>query len=277
MPGWRATRCEPLFALGLPPLRCYKLPGLIVGTGMNSVRHRDANGRARMVRLAAFLVLGLSAVGCSSSLLDSSPEPAATPAPTAPSPSFGARISSLFGSSKPQPQTTTPSQSQTAGTAATATEIECPVVEIRSGTSTLSVNAAGAEGATALRYQATLGRTARECTTHSGTLNIKVGIQGRIILGPGGGPGQLDLPLRYAVVKEGPEPKTIISKLNRVAVTIPPEQGNVPFTHVEDALSVPLPPQAELDAYVIYIGFDPQGAKVQEKKPPPRRQQQQQR
>jgi len=226
-----------------------------------------------MVRQAAFLVLGLSAAGCSSSLLDSSPEPAATPAPTAPSPSFGDRISSLFGSTKPQPQAQAPG-TQTAGAGASATEIECPVVEIRSGTSTLSVNAAGAEGATALRYQATLGRTARECTANAGTLNIKVGIQGRIILGPGGGPGQLDLPLRYAVVKEGPEPKTIISKLNRVAVTIPPEQGNVPFTHVEEALTMPLPPQAELDAYVIYIGFDPQGAKVQEKKPPPRRSQQ---
>jgi hypothetical protein len=241
---------------------------------MNSVRHRYTNRRTRLVRQAAFLLLGLATAGCSSTLLDSSPEPAATPAPTAPSPSFGDRISSLFGSTKPQ--TSTPSQSpQTAGAASTATEIECPVVEIRSGTSTLSVNSAGGEGAAALRYQATLGRTARECTSNAGTLNIKVGIQGRIILGPGGGPGQLDLPLRYAVVKEGPEPKTIISKLNRVAVTIPPEQGNVPFTHVEEALSMPLPPQAELDAYVIYIGFDPQGAKVQEKKPPPRRQQQQ--
>jgi hypothetical protein len=228
-----------------------------------------------MVRQAAFLVLALSAAGCSSSLLDSSPEPAATPAPTAPSPSFGDRISSLFGSAKPQSQAQAPG-TQTAGAGAGATEIECPVVEIRSGTSTLSVNAAGAEGATALRYQATLGRTARECTSNAGTLSIKVGIQGRVILGPGGGPGQLDLPLRYAVVKEGPEPKTIISKLNRVAVTIPPEQGNVPFTHVEEALSMPLPPQTELDAYVIYIGFDPQGAKVQEKKPPPRRNQQQQ-
>jgi hypothetical protein len=242
---------------------------------MNGVRHRHATSRKRLIRQTAFLLLGLTMAGCSSSLLDSSPEPAAKPAPTAPSPSFGDRISSLFGSAKPQPQAPAPAGgTQTAGAASTAAEIECPAVEIRSGTSTLSVNAAGAEGATALRYQATLGRTARECTTNAGTLNIKVGVQGRIILGPGGGPGQLDLPLRYAVVKEGPEPKTIISKLNRVAVTIPPEQGNVPFTHVEEALNVPLPPQTELDAYVIYIGFDPQAAKVQEKKPPPRRGQQ---
>lgn len=219
----------------------------------------------------ALLLIAVAAAGCSS-LLDSVSEPAATPAPTAPSPSFGDRISSLFGGSRSQP----PAQSaQTQAAAPGSVEIDCPVVEVRSGTSTLSVTGSG-EGATALRYQASLGRTARECSTNAGTLNMKVGVQGRVVLGPSGGPGQLDLPLRYAVVKEGPEPKTIISKLSRVAVTIPPEQGNVPFVHVEEALSVPLPPQTELDAYVIYIGFDPQGAKVQDKKPPPRRGQQQQ-
>jgi hypothetical protein len=244
-----------------------------MGTAMNRVRSRQLTGRTPPLAHAALLLLALAVTGCSSSLLDTASEPAATPVPTAPSPSFGDRISSLFGTGKPS-QNATQSQTQTAAADAGSTEVECPVVEIRSGTSTLSISAPGAEGATALRYQATLGRTARECTSKAGTLNMKVGVQGRIILGPGGGPGQLDLPLRYAVVKEGPEPKTIISKLNRIAVTIPPEQGNVPFTHVEEALSVPMPPQTELDAYVIYIGFDPQGAKVQEKKPPARRGQQ---
>jgi hypothetical protein len=234
---------------------------------MNRTRYPDDLCRAG-IRLPAVLMLAaFAAAGCSSSLLDSSSEPAATPAPTSPSPSFGARISSLFGGSRsPAPQTQ-------AAAAPGSVEVECPVVEVRTGTSTLSITGAG-DGATALRYQASLGRTARECSANAGTLTMKVGVQGRVVLGPSGGPGQLDLPLRYAVVKEGPEPKTIISKLARVAVTIPPEQGNVPFVHVEEALSVPLPPQVELDAYVIYIGFDPQGAKVQDKKPAPRRGQQ---
>jgi hypothetical protein len=256
--------------MGLPPLTCYKFHrGLSVGTGMNRTRYPHHLGRAGMRLPGALLLIAIATAGCSSSLLDSASEPAATPAPTSPSPSFGARISSLFGG----PRSQTPAPQTQAAAAPGSVEIDCPVVEVRSGTSTLSVTGAG-EGAAALRYQASLGRTARECSTNAGTLNMKVGVQGRVVLGPSGGPGQLDLPLRYAVVKEGPEPKTIISKLSRVAVTIPPEQGNVPFVHVEEALSVPLPPQTELDAYVIYIGFDPQGAKVQDKKPPPRRGQQ---
>ncbi len=78
-----------------------------------------------------------------------------------------------------------------------------------------------------LRYQAGLGQTARECKLNGQTLTMRVGIQGRIILGPAGGAGQIDLPIRLAVVHEGPEPKTITTKLNRVPVTIPEGDSNV--------------------------------------------------
>ena len=52
-----------------------------------------------------------------------------------------------------------------------------------------------------LRYQAGLSQTARECKLNGQTLTMRVGIQGRIILGPAGGPGQIELPIRLAVVK----------------------------------------------------------------------------
>ena len=40
--------------------------------------------------------------------------------------------------------------------------------------------------------------------------------------------------MRLAVVHEGPEPKTIFTKLNRVPVTIPPGDSNVQFTTIEE-------------------------------------------
>ena len=40
-----------------------------------------------------------------------------------------------------------------------------------------------------LRYQATIIRTARECQVNSGVMTMKVGIEGRVITGPAGGPG----------------------------------------------------------------------------------------
>ena len=33
------------------------------------------------------------------------------------------------------------------------------------------------------------------------------------------------------------------------------------FTHVEDDLKVPMPPGAEIETYVVYVGFDPLGAR----------------
>jgi hypothetical protein len=127
------------------------------------------------------------------------------------------------------------------------------------------------ESAMNLRYQVGIGQTARECKLNAGTLTIRVGMQGRVILGPAGVPGQIEVPVRLAVVHEGPEPKTIVTKLNRVAVTIPPGDGNVPFTMIEEDLSFPMPRGGVIDEYIVYIGFDPQAMREPTRRPPPRR------
>jgi hypothetical protein len=124
----------------------------------------------------------------------------------------------------------------------------------------------GDPSATDLRYQLSFNQMARQCTAVGSTVVMKVGVQGRIILGPAGTSGQVDVPLRYAVVQEGPEPKTIVTKFKRVQASVPPDQTNVPFSDVEDNLSFPLPPRQDLDAYVVYVGFDEVGD-VSQKKP----------
>jgi hypothetical protein len=153
-------------------------------------------------------------------------------------------------------------------------EFDCPGVTIRPGASTLAVNAPNTDpSATNLRYQAMFTQTAREGRLNTGTVTMKVGMQGRVVLGPGGGPGQLTVPLRYAVVREGVEPKTVWSKLYRVGVEIPSGQGNVPFTHIIEDIAYPFPPGGEIDNYVVYVGFDPAGASEEErrgKKPAPK-------
>jgi hypothetical protein len=153
---------------------------------------------------------------------------------------------------------------------------DCPTVDIRSGASTYAVGPPGGDPtATTLRFQATVARTARECTVLAGSMTLKVGVQGRVILGPAGGPGPIEVPIRLALVQEGVEPKTIWTKGYRVPVTIPPGQSNVPFVHIEEDISFPLPKPAELAAYVVYVGFDPtlvkEPEKKPEKKPPPRK------
>jgi hypothetical protein len=173
---------------------------------------------------------------------------------------LSSRFASFFSGAKPgvkQPASPTPS----------APEVECPGVDIRAGASTLNIAAKNSQAtASDLRYQLSFGQTARECQVQGGNLAIKVGVQGRIILGPMGGPGQLDVPLRYAVVREGPEPRVIVTKFKRIPVVVPPDQTHVQFVDVEEGLSFPMPSGAELDAYVVYVGFDEIGDK-NEKRP----------
>jgi hypothetical protein len=178
--------------------------------------------------------------------------------------SFGDRFNqaAATGSTVAQAQPTTESTSVSV----------CPSVDVRPGTSSLAFSVPGGQGAMGLRYQATLGQTARECQSIGGNLNMKVGVQGRIILGPAGGPGTIEVPLRLALVQEGPSHKTHWTKLYRIPVTIGEGVPNVAFTHVEEDLTVPMPSASALESYVVYIGFDAIGAKEQPaKKQPPRK------
>jgi hypothetical protein len=217
-----------------------------MGRGNNREQTRGRCGAAALVVSAALLS------GCSlASSVGSSDD----------SPSFTSRFTSLFSGATPgvtQPHSPTP----------TAPEVECPGVDIRTGASTMNVAAKTADATAGdLRYQFSFGQTARECAVQGANLSMKVGVQGRVILGPMGGPGQVDVPVRYAVVREGPQPKTVITKFKRISVIVPPAQTHVQFVDIEEGLTFPLPSRSELDAYVVYVGFDEIGDK-NEKKPP---------
>jgi hypothetical protein len=214
--------------------------------------------------VATLLALALLASGCSGgvnlgslggSSTASAPAPASSAAPPPGDPSFKDKITSFFeGSSAKSPQQVTGTQ-----------EVEdCPLINIRQGASTLTVGPTGIaasgdstdNGAMAVKYQGTFVRAARECALVAGQLVMKVGVQGRIIIGPAGGIGQVDVPLRIAVVREttaGAQP--IVTKFIRIPVTVASATENPTFTHVEEGLSFPMP--RDIDNYVVYIGFDP--------------------
>jgi hypothetical protein len=100
---------------------------------------------------------------------------------------------------------------------------------------------------------------------------VKVGVQGRIILGPAGEAGPVDVPLRYAIVREGGDGRTIFTKFKRLALDVPPGQTNVVFSDIEEGLNVPIPSREELMSYVVYVGFDSIGDAPEKKPPPPKK------
>ncbi|MEZ5891100.1 MAG: hypothetical protein R3D52_13175 [Xanthobacteraceae bacterium] len=209
------------------------------------------------------MVLALAA-GCSSTedIVNKYSQPAS-------SPSVAERFRNLLGGGSSDNAAAADAKA-TAAASPGATEVDCPAIDIRKGAGTLQMTAPGNDQAMGVRFQATFSRTARQCMVEAGNLTIKVGVQGRVILGPAGAPGGTTVPLRYALVQEGIEPKTIWTKLYLVPVSIPQDQPNVLFTHVIEDMTVPMPPADELSRYVIYVGFDPRGV-AEEKQKKPRR------
>src|SRR5450631_2757851 len=176
------------------------------------------------------------------------------------SPSIGTRFSQLLGS-----------KSQAVGETAPPpvdNELSCPPVSIRAGASTYAVAAPGKQPVgNDLRFQATITRTARQCTRTGDQIIARVGIQGRVIAGPAGAPSSVTIPLRVAVVQGGVNEKTIATKAYQTTVSMS-EDSSVPFSLVAEELQYPVPPGGTGDSYIFYIGFDPQALKPEPKPKP---------
>jgi len=210
------------------------------------IRQALGAGRTGHLRVALAVAAAstlLSGCGGTSNMFSTPPE--AEPLPT-----IGDRFNQLFGR-----------KSQAVGETAPApdgAELDCPVVKIRAGASTYAVAAPGKQPAGSdVRYQATITRTARDCTRSSGQIIARIGIQGRVIAGPAGTPATVEIPLRVAVVQAGVHEKVISTKVYRTSVSMS-EDASVPFSLVGEDLTYTMPAGLTSDNYVFYIGFDPQ-------------------
>jgi len=163
------------------------------------------------------------------------------------------RFKSLFGG-KSEPAEGAPPPAAPEG----QTDLTCPPVSIRAGASTYAVAAPGKQPVgNDLRFQATITRTARDCTVNGDQITARIGILGRVIAGPAGNPPTVEIPLRVAVVQGGVQEKTIATKVYRTTVSMN-ETGSVPFSMVAEDMVYPVPQGAAGDSYIFYIGFDPQ-------------------
>src|SRR6202166_861430 len=142
-------------------------PFIVAGFIVPGVRRRS--------HCAPLLLLTLLASGCSGTSLTGTPSaPAAGAPPASSSPSFTDKISGFFSRS-----TATSQQSVTG----TTQEIDCPLINIRQGASTLTIGATSSSasdstnnGAMAVKYQSTFVRAARECALVSGNVVMKIGV-----------------------------------------------------------------------------------------------------
>jgi hypothetical protein len=203
------------------------------------------NDRLRAIRLAAVLGGAAIVAGCSTGSL----------------PSLTGSLPGWFSRSGGSPAAE--AQAQAVAVGGKVLDEDCPGVDVRTGAGTLAVAAKPKEPtANDLRYQLTFIELARQCVVDgAGTVRMRVGVQGRAVVGPAGAPPQVTAPIRYAVVQEGVQPKTIVTKFRRVPIAL--ASGSAVFTDIEDDLSFPMPPIDLLQRYVVYVGFDDAGDRSQ--------------
>lgn len=135
-------------------------------------------------------------------------------------------------------------------------DLGCPAASILDGTAAYRTGATGQARGVAL--QAAINDIARECIQQGNVMRIKVGVQGRVLLGEAGNAGNITVPVRIAVRGNG---QTISTKLVPVAVAIPAGDTQAPFILVDDSVTVPITAEDPAEQYSVLVGLDPQGAR----------------
>ncbi len=148
--------------------------------------------------------------------------------------------------------TTTPGPAPAAGQQ--EDPLECPTVEILDGTSSYRTYAGTDQSNETVRYQFSMGEVARECTKSGKDILLKVGVDGRVLLGPAGVPGAFTVPIRVAVRHDG-DGKVVATRFFQVPATISGGDSTA-FQVVTDPIAVPFVSAHADGDYTILVGFD---------------------
>ncbi len=130
----------------------------------------------------------------------------------------------------------------------------CPTISLLPGTEVQRVMAPGQSDNQGVRYQYSLFTVGRECALSGGRVTLRIGANGRVLLGPAGAAGRFDIPIRVAVFDEL-QHKVVESRLFKIAATIPAGQSGAPFAFVSDAMTLSIASGRSRD-YSIKVGID---------------------
>lgn len=136
--------------------------------------------------------------------------------------------------------------------------LQCPTVEILDGTASYRTYAGTEQTNEAVRYQFSMGEVARDCTRSGKDILLKVGVDGRVLLGPAGAPGSFTVPVRIAIRHDG-DGKAAATKFFQVPATIAPGADTTTFQVVSEPIAVPFLTSHADEDYTILVGFDASG------------------
>ncbi|WP_099865179.1 hypothetical protein [Pararhizobium haloflavum] len=125
----------------------------------------------------------------------------------------------------------------------------CPNVGLREGTAYYRSYASGGDGdPSKVVHQASIADTTRQCTLSGNEIVMNVTAAGRLVAGPSGGPGTVEMPIRVAAVRGN---EVIYSELTDFSAQLDSASGQFLFSNP----NVRIPAEGAENVRV-YVGFD---------------------
>lgn len=131
----------------------------------------------------------------------------------------------------------------------------CPALDILENAAGYRGSGSGAQ-ASQVTYQASITSSVRECIFEGNQLRLRIGVEGRVLLGPGGRPGAFTIPLRVVVKRRA---DIVTQRFNRITVTVPAGETYAEFAVVEENITVPTSEIDPADEFDVYVGLDASG------------------
>lgn len=140
---------------------------------------------------------------------------------------------------------------QAAPNALPAIATECPPIKVLPNAGIIQNYGGAKSNPDALRYQVSIEKQSRSCIVSNGLITAKIGVLGRVLLGPAGSEKSVDVPLRVTVDRDG---AAIFSERYVLPVSITPPAQSSEFVKVVDNIQIPYVGGENI---TIWVGFEP--------------------
>ncbi len=120
---------------------------------------------------------------------------------------------------------------------------ECPPIKVREGGEALFKYVNNARpNPRELNWQAVIDKQSRNCVASNGKISLKMGVVGRVLLGPAGSIDSAELPIRFAIERDG--------------TALAGSAQSAEFVKVVENVDIPYLGGEQI---TIWVGFDPRG------------------
>ncbi len=128
---------------------------------------------------------------------------------------------------------------------------ECPEIKVRPGSEAIFRYSGQAGNARDLQWQGIIDRQSRNCTVSNGLITVRMGVVGRVLLGPKGSQQSVDVPIRFDVERDS---VSVFSERYSLPVSITSTNQSGDFVKVVEGVAIPYVGGEQI---VIWVGFDP--------------------